>query len=110
MRSFLFPCARFTAAVKEEKDDNKCLCVQCVPVCVCCRKRERETGGRDVRRAETEKENTTANEMRFVISSVHPGPLSRAASYCRQSSPWRHLKTQTDGKLWCISNMAVIQT
>ncbi len=65
-------------------------------VCVCFREK---AGGRDEREAVTEKENETEKEMRFVISSVHPGPLSRAAFYCRQSSPWRHLKTQMDGKL-----------
>lgn len=67
-------------------DENVCI----FPVCVCCRQKVRGGGKR---------ENETEKVMRFVISSVHPGPLFGAGPHCRQSSPWRHLKTEMDGEL-----------
>lgn len=85
--------------------DMRCLCV--LHPCLCMLWREKARGRQ---RGTDERENETEKEMRFVISSVHPGPLSRAAFYRRQSSPWRRLKTQMDGKLWCISNTPVIHT
>lgn len=45
------------------------------------------------------------DEMCDLICSPGASLQSR-----RQSSPWRHLKTQMDGKLWCISNTPVIHT
>lgn len=67
----------------------------CVCACVCVVETERE-GDRD----------RGQDEICDLICS--PGAsLSRAAFYCRQSSPSRHLKTGMDGKLRCISNMTV---
>ena len=96
---FLLPPWRWAG---KESDENVRICAVCVCrtgvcvcVCVCVVETERE-GGRDRGR----------DEICDLICS--PGAsLSRAAVYCRQSSPWRHLKTGMDGKLRCISNMAV---
>lgn len=62
--------------IKEERSDK-------MFVYVVERKREGDGEGGDEREMVTEKENETEKEMRFVISSVHPGTFSRAAFYCR---------------------------